>query len=129
MSEPVGWTKFVKSYAQEYNLTYQQAMLAAREPYQHYKQECQQQAVKVRQPSKLKHQIDVDDKPAKKPKPKAKPKKKQVDSDSSGDDVIVRPRKKSKQVVYLEESSDESSSEDDYVIVPKRTKKKKIIRY
>ena len=122
MSEPVGWTKFVKSYAQEYNLTYQQAMLAAREPYQHYKQECQQQTVKVRQPSKLKHQIDVEDKPAKKPKPKAKPKKKQVDSDSSDDDVIVRPKSKSKkkQVVYVDEESSESSDSDGYIIVSKR---------
>jgi hypothetical protein len=122
MSEPVSWTKFVKRYAEEYHLTYQQAMMAAREPYQHYKQECQQRSGPSRQPSKLRHQVEIEDKPVKKQRAKPKPRKQKVESESSEEDVIVRqkPKQKKKQIVYLQDSSESSESDDNYIIVSKK---------
>ncbi len=109
------WTKFVKAYAAEYNLSYAAAMQQARGPYKDWKETKQQIAAsKAEKPDKRK---------------KREPKKQIISSDSDSDSEVeyVKPKKKrqppkkappkktpaKKKVRYISSSEDSLSTSGD----------------
>lgn len=147
------WNKFVKAYAEEYKLTYGQALVSAREPYKQWKaqQEQQSKVVKQKQPKMSKQEVKQKEKAIKKgfedgsyyiPKMKYSKYDMSSSSESSEGEYEPMPKKKivkkkvtkqkskkaTKQYISSGEESmtpsESSESEGEYVYVKKPIKRK-----
>ncbi len=127
------WHRFVKAYAAEHGLTYQQSLLAGREAYAEYKRQLteikeQHLSNSINKKSKTTNNIETAPKKKRTTKKKPAPPPSPSESSASEEERPPTPKKKRrvKKVVYITDSdSEEGNVELDHrSSKDKRTKRK-----
>ncbi len=111
------WHKFVKAYAEEHRISYQQSLMLAGPAYAEYKTELDKiktEALRLHEDSLRKEQVKKERGEARKVPNTNKSKTKQKKEPLAPPPPPVQHKKRRKKVVYYSSSDESSADESDY---------------